>query len=155
MKIFVSSTFEDLANHYQALVRAIRENGMTIVEVNLSDAAQLVQANLDALKQAQIFVGIYASRYGDILKEYQLSLTELLYEEAGRFKIPRLVYLVDPQASWAIEHLHTNFQGAMMRIFLDGFQNNPEIRLFDTPQDLTQKVLLDIAAILTHQRENP
>lgn len=155
MKIFVSSTFEDLANHYQALVRAIRENGMTIVEVNLSDAAQLVQANLDALKQAQIFVGIYASRYGDILKEYQLSLTELLYEEAGRFKIPRLVYLVDPQASWAIEHLHTNFQGAMMRIFLDGFQNNPEIRLFDTPQDLTQKVLLDIAAILTQQRENP
>lgn len=155
MKIFVSSTFEDLANHYQALVWAIRENGMTVVDVNLSDAAQLVQANLDALKQAQIFVGIYASRYGDILKEYQLSLTELLYEEAGRFKIPRLVYLVDPKASWAIEHLHTNFQGAMMRIFLDGFQNNPEIRSFDTPQDLTQKVLLDIAAILTQQRENP
>lgn len=155
--VFVSSTFEDLAAHSQAVLRAMGENGLMAipVEANLTDPAQFAQANLKALKHAQVFVGIYASRYGDILKNYELSLTELLYEEAGRLKIPRLIYLVDPKASWAIEHLHTNFQGAMMRIFLDRFQNDPEIRYFDTPQDLTQKVLLDLAALITQTKPNP
>jgi len=112
----------------------------------------MVLANIESLRKADLFIGIYASRYGDILKDFELSLTEIVYEEALRLQIPRLIYLVDPHASWAVEHLHTNFQGAMMRIFLDRFpQENPEIRYFDTPQDLTQKALLDIAAIVARK----
>jgi hypothetical protein len=152
MNIFISSTFEDLALHYQSLVRAIRENGMKVAEVPYSQ--NMVLANIESLRKADLFIGIYASRYGDILKDFELSLTEIVYEEALRLQIPRLIYLVDPHASWAVEHLHTNFQGAMMRIFLDRFpQENPEIRYFDTPQDLNQKALLDIAAIVA--RKNP
>lgn len=153
IRVFISSTFEDLATHSQALARAIQENGMTLVEAP-RDPQNPVLASVDTLRKAEIFVGIYASRYGDILKDFELSLTELLYEEALRLQIPRLIYLADPKASWAIEHLHTDFQGALMRIFMDRFpQENPEIHYFDTPQDLTQKVLLDIAGILSRKEK--
>lgn len=151
IRVFISSTFEDLAIHSQALARAIQENGMTVAEAS-RDSQNPVLASVDALRKAEIFVGIYASRYGDILKDFELSLTEILYEEALRLQIPRLIYLADPKASWALEHLHTDFHGALMRIFIDRFpQENPDIRYFDTPQDLTQKVLLDIAAILARK----
>lgn len=152
IRVFISSTFEDLALHSQALARAIQENGMTLAEAAPRDPKNPVLAHVEALRKAEIFIGIYASRYVDILKDFELSLTELLYEEALRLQIPRLIYLADPKASWAIEHLHTDFQGALMRIFIDRFpQENPDIRYFDTPQDLTQKVLLDIAAILARK----
>lgn len=146
-QVFVSSTYEDLARHRIAAEEAIRQLNMRLIDVTETSErmADRVDSSLQALYKADVFVGIYATRYGDVLAGYEISLTELLYQEALRLNIPRYVYVVDPREEWATEFLHTDYRGAMMRMFLDFLKNNNHLRYFTRPDDLADKILFDLA----------
>lgn len=147
-RVFVNSTFEDLILHRQSVAEALRKLNMQSVDVVETNTPKtdLLQTCLLALHSADLFVGIYATRYGDVLEDEQLSLTERIYEEACLLDVPRFVYVVDAREQWAHAFLHTDYRGAMMRIFLDRVHHeNPNLRYFTTPEDLAEKVTFDLA----------
>ena len=54
------------------------------------------------VQSCDIFIGIYAFRYGFIPEGYDISITHLEYEAAGEVGIPRLIFLIDENARWTI-----------------------------------------------------
>jgi len=157
LNIFVSSTLEDLNDHRQAVNNALRGMGINTVDVFTERTQQtdLLQTSLMALQNADLFLGIYASRYGELLDGQDISLIERLYEESGRISMPRFIYIVDPREDWAISYLHTDFYGAKMRVFLDRLnQENPNLRHFTSPSDLVEKLTFDLARFRTVQPES-
>ena len=156
LNVFVSSTAEDLNEHRQSVNVALRDLGIKTIDVfsERTEESNLVKTSLMALKNADLFLGIYASHYGTLLEGQDISLIERLYEESGEIGLPRFIYIVDPREDWAIRHLHTDYHGARMRIFMDRLtQENSNLRHFTTPNDLVEKLTFDLARFRTQQPE--
>jgi len=70
MRIFVSSTFEDLREHRAAAIRVLRQLGHEVVAMEDFVAGGAVPLNrvLNDVKRCDAYVGIFAWRYGFVPK---------------------------------------------------------------------------------------
>jgi Domain of unknown function (DUF4062) len=66
MRIFVSSSFEDLRDHRAAVIRVLRQLGHEILameDLTAASAAPLSKV-LDIVDRSEAYVGVFAWRYG-------------------------------------------------------------------------------------------
>jgi hypothetical protein len=86
LRVFLSSTFEDLGGAREQIVRLLSVIPAELVRVEMfgSDETRPVEYCLQQVRGCNLFVGIYAERYGSIDPESGLSITELEYREAGQ-----------------------------------------------------------------------
>jgi hypothetical protein len=141
-----------LVDHRQSVGAALRGLGVNTIDVvaEKTEQVDLLQTSLMALHNADLFLGIYASRYGPLLDGQEISLIERLYDESATLGLPRFIYVVDPREDWAVNFMHTDYYGARMRVFLDRLgQENPNLRHFTTPDDLVEKLTFDLARFHT------
>ena len=91
MKVFVSSTYEDLMEYREAVQSAILARGYQplMMEHFNPEGEPPKEECLKRLREADTVVAIYAFRYGSILKGEKKSITELEYELAIRKKKKR------------------------------------------------------------------
>jgi hypothetical protein len=86
MRVFVSSTYDDLVEHRRAvddaLVRLNLQSGR--MEVFGAGPRAPVEKCLEEVANSDLFVGIYAHRYGFVPVDNRVSITELEYREALR-----------------------------------------------------------------------
>jgi len=101
-KIFISSTYKDLEEYHNAAANAVRGLGYQAITMEdfASSEDKPVDSSLEDLRDSHIYIGIYAFRYGFIPKGYDKSITHLEYEEAGKAKIPRLLFVLDEGTPW-------------------------------------------------------
>lgn len=96
-RVFLSSTSRDLAQHRQAVIRRCSALGYAMVameEFGAQDGdASLV--SVEAVRECDVFVGVYARRYGFVPDGADASVTEMEYDEAARLGKPRLLFVVD------------------------------------------------------------
>ncbi len=101
--MFVSSTFSDLENHRKAVRDGIRQLGLQDISMeNLGARDQRPKDECMRLinNESQLFVGIYAYRYGFIPAGDESSITESEYDTATLANIPRFIYIVDEDYPW-------------------------------------------------------
>jgi hypothetical protein len=107
-RVFLSSTFTDLAEHRKAVQDAIRQLGAVDVSMEhfgarderpMSECVRLVQ------KESDLFVGIYAHRYGYIPDGSDVSISETEYKAASEMPLPRFIYMVDDNQPWIPAHI--------------------------------------------------
>jgi hypothetical protein len=114
--IFLSSTFVDLAvirkelSHWLSQVFGV---DLVIMETFGSDAAPPHVMSVRKVRECDIFVGIYAHRYGTIDPTSGKSITELELDEAERAHSAGIVrdlllYLHDEKSPWPPEHRENN-----------------------------------------------
>jgi len=109
LNVFLSSTHADLADVRENIIKfiSILKSDVLAMEVFGSDESQPIDFCLSKVKACNIFVGIYAERYGSIDSKSGKSITELEYLEANRMLKAGhlkglLLYLIDPQAEWPL-----------------------------------------------------
>lgn len=100
-QVFVSSTFEDLKDERDLVIKAILEMGHIPVGMEMFSAADeeqwaVIKKQID---QSDYYVVIVAHRYGTT-DSSGLSYTEKEYDYAAAIEIPILGFIVDDQASW-------------------------------------------------------
>ncbi|SHM86663.1 DUF4062 domain-containing protein [Cryptosporangium aurantiacum] len=99
--VMVSSTFDDLTEHREALMRAIQGQGMFPVAME-NDAAlpagTVIDSSLRKVREAAAYAAIISHRYGTIpdtsANPDRLSLTELEFREARRLGRPILLFVM-------------------------------------------------------------
>ncbi len=96
-KVMISSTALDLPEHRELVMKAcLRQSMFPIMMEHMPAAdADAIEESLRIVNEADIYLGIFAFRYGYIPKGYDISITEMEYNRAVERGIPRLIFLMD------------------------------------------------------------
>jgi hypothetical protein len=108
LRIFLSSSLVDLKELRDEIARRLRDvfgAHLLIMETFGSDAAPPVISAIRHVKECDLFVGIYARRYGAVDPATGKSITELELDEAERSLSAGtltdiLLYWLDEDTSW-------------------------------------------------------
>ncbi len=170
MRIFVSSSFEDLKEHRAAAIRVLRQLGHEILAMEDLVAASTLPLLkvLDMIDRSEAYVGIFAWRYGYIPggdpsaekespaqlpavegAEYgKTSITDYEYLRALQRKLPVMAFLLDDQWPWPPQ-LIDGFDPARpkapanalaIRALRQRLQQERIVSWFTTPADLEARV---------------
>ena len=107
--VFISSTGKDLADYRQAAIEVCNQLGLVPIAMEFFEAMGIgaTEGSKSKLDDADLYVGIFAHRYGYIEDGYEKSVTEIEFDYADEKKLHRLCFLLDPKHPWpqdAVDH---------------------------------------------------
>jgi hypothetical protein len=152
-RIYVSSTFEDLKTHREAVANTLRQMHHDVI--CMEDYVATDQRPLDKcladVSKCDIYLGIFALRYGFVPTEDNpdnRSITELEYRRATADGKERLIFLLDAKASgWPLEYidaLTSGKSGDPIRKLREELGGAFLRGVFRTPDDLARQVSVAI-----------
>ncbi|MCI0345633.1 MAG: HAD-IB family phosphatase [Chloroflexi bacterium] len=146
-RVFVSSTFKDLKRHREAARDAIRR--LDGIDIAMEDfgarETRPRDASLKVLREkSDVFVGVYAYRYGTVPAGDERSITEQEFDEARRLKLPMYAYSVDRHHSWPERLRETGAAAERLAAFKARLTNDVAPWPFTTPKDLAASVAGDL-----------
>jgi hypothetical protein len=146
IKAFVSSTFMDLESHRRAVRDGIRKLGADDVSMeNLGSRDERPKDEcLRLVKESDLFVGIYAHRYGYIPDGDSISLTEAEYDAATIAGLPRFIYLVDHNQPWLPDYIDEGKSKTRLARFKSSLMTKHICQFFQGEDNLTAKVVADL-----------
>lgn len=102
---YLSSTYQDLKAHRDAVYGVLTKMKFRVVAMEdyVARDNRMVEQVLQDVAACDIYVGVFAWRYGHIPADGNpegLSVTELEYREAEEKRKPRLLFLLDASAPW-------------------------------------------------------
>lgn len=100
--VFISSTSLDLKKYRQAAIDTCINLGFLPIAMESFEAMGVgaTEGSKRKLKEADLYIGIIAHRYGYIEAGYDKSVTEIEFDYAGERGLERLCFIVDPAQRW-------------------------------------------------------
>ncbi|GAA1606154.1 HEAT repeat domain-containing protein [Actinoplanes couchii] len=151
---YISATFEDLKECREAVRHALGLFGLPFktMEEYVAGAGAPLSRCLDDVEACDIYIGIFAWRYGYTPPKQSKSITHLEYEAAVASGKDCLIFLLGPDAPWPVKFVDRDIQAARVDDLRDVLQREHLCSIFQTPEELG---LLVYAAVhkLLEQRE--
>lgn len=167
MRIFVSSSFEDLKEHRAAAIRVLRQLGHEVLAMEDMIAGSVAPLTkvLEMVDRSEAYVGVFAWRYGyvpaavaapkppvapamPITVDGDTSITHYEYLRAVQRKLPVMAFLLDEQYPWP-PHLIDGFDISRAQAPINAdrirdlrlvLQQERVVSWFTTPSDLEARV---------------
>jgi uncharacterized protein DUF4062 len=151
LSIFIGSTFADLEPHRAAVLHALQR--LEAVARGMEHFGSLPgMPKLECLRVVRgcrAYIGIFAMRYGSIDPESGKSFTELEYEEAQRFHLRSLIYLIDEDRQPVLpKHVDFGESGEKLKALKSRLKEHHVVSFFTTPDDLAMRVTQDVARLI-------
>lgn len=145
-RVFVSSTSKDLKEHREAVRDAIIKMKMfpVMMEDFSAEPTPPVDLCMREVDHSDIYIGIFAHRYGYRPEGSEISITEMEYDRAVENDIPRLCFLVDPTYSWNPEHFETGGAQSRLEAFKTRINTSVVRSEFTTPESLAMSVIVSL-----------
>jgi hypothetical protein len=148
-KVIISSTARDLPEHRKEVMDACLRQGMfpMMMEHLPASDAEAIAASLKLVDEADIYVGVFAHRYGYVPKENNpqaVSITEMEYNHAVERNIPRLIFVIDknhPLADFTINDIDTGENATKLAQFKSRIETKNVVNFFKSPADLRAHVI--------------
>jgi hypothetical protein len=152
--IFLSSTFLDLKELREKTANRLRDvfgAHMLVMETSGSDDAPPVISSIRRLRECDIFVGVYARRYGSLDPATGLSITELELCEAERSLSAGtltaiLLYWLDESAAWPTSICEADPAAVAKLASLRAHSRQHTYTTFCDPDDLPFLIIRDVLA---------
>jgi hypothetical protein len=153
-RIFVSSTYIDLIDYRKAAEKAINDLKQKYVGMEHIGALtkEPVKASLEMVEECDLFIGIYAWRYGTIPRDSDLSITEEEYQYAQKLDRPCLCYLVAEDFPWMPAFMEDSPGKEKLRQFKSNISEKHVRDIFKEPHTLEYNILRDISNWLAENR---
>ena len=153
MKVFVSSTYEDLKEYRQAVRDAILglKNQPLMMEHFITEGEPPNEECLKRVEESDVVIGIYAYRYGSIPPGEKISVTEQEYWHAVKKKKRIFCFLLHSDADWPEKFRDDTpklkeFRG---RILTDHY-----VKFFKSPAELRSLVTEALASLMPLEIES-
>jgi uncharacterized protein DUF4062 len=170
MRIFVSSSFEDLSEHRTAAIRVLRQLGHEVVamEEMVAGAVAPLAKVIDMVDRSEAYVGLFAWRYGYVpttgteapakpaanppkvagASYGATSITHYEYLRAVERKLPVMAFLLDEQYPWPPRFIDGfdpirpggSVNTSNIRALRQVLQQERVVSWFTTPTDLEARV---------------
>ena len=146
MKVFLSSTYADLVEHRRHAAEAVERLGQQTgrMEVFGARPEEPNEACLREIDQCDLFVGIYAHRYGYVPEGSEISITESEFLDAKDKAKPIFCFLFDDVYPWSPRMIEAEPGRTRLSRFKDALQRQRVRDTFSTPQDLAVKVATSV-----------
>lgn len=151
--IFISSTSRDLLDHRAAVAKALLNAGFHPIDMAnfMARPEGAKTACLKEVAESDLFVGVYAWRYGYIPQGAEVSITEQEFIDAERLKKPCFIFMVEETCAWPEGFKESGLAGRLLREFKTRLDTKLVRTTFTTPEDLASKVL---ASLTRWQRDH-
>ena len=153
MKVYLSSTLDDLRDERQAVKDALGGQ-CTVVESYTADGRSVRESCVDDVARCDLYIGVIGLRYGFVPPGDKLSITHQEYEKARERRIRALIFLKEEGSIRFTDtdaHTQENDAGKLIKAFRGqlscGAAGAPRPARFKTAEDLKAEVLKALAAI--------
>ncbi|RZJ88362.1 MAG: DUF4062 domain-containing protein, partial [Hymenobacter sp.] len=149
-QVFISSIFDDLKEHRDAVVKAVLQLGHLPVGMEMFNAGDQTQWKTikSYIDSSDYYLVILAHRYGSKDPASGLSYTETEYDYAGEQGVPRLGFVIEKTATWPADRIE-----AKAKKKLDAFKGKVGsarvIKFWDTVDKLAYHVSLSLGNEIT------
>lgn len=151
-RVFVSSTSTDLVEyrkHVQDVIRQLGAIDISMEHFGARDERPKDECLRMIQEESELFVGIYAHRYGSIPMGEAKSITELEYDTATLAKIPKFIYIVDDNALWKPTFIDTGESAQKLKEFKTRLKANHICRFYSNEDQLASFVAADLGRHLS------
>ncbi len=151
MNVFLSSTYIDLKEYRKAAAEALERLGYHLgrMEVLGARPVEPIQVCFKEIESCDLFVGIYAYRYGYILPDTQLSITEQEYNYAKKLQKPIFCFIVNDEYPWPPKMIENEPGKSKLQSFKSRIGKNLMYDKFTFPEDLAFKIATSIGRYLS------
>jgi tetratricopeptide (TPR) repeat protein len=141
--VIVSSTARDLPEYRAQVMDACLRMDMfpKMMEHLPSLDADAIRASLDLVDQADVYVGIFAHRYGYIPEGHDKSVTQMEYERAVERGIPILLFLMHEDVPVLPTDYDRGEAAQKLEKFKDRLKKDRVLSFFKSPEHLRGLVL--------------
>jgi hypothetical protein len=143
MKVFISSTYKDLIDYRAAAIRAVEGTNYQASKMEVFGARpdEPLDACLIEVEESDLFIGIYALRYGFIPEDSDISITEIEYVHAKKLGRPNYCFILDEENQpWLQKWVEDEPGKTKLKDFKKLIQKVHVCDYFTTPDDLRAKV---------------
>ncbi len=142
-KVIISSTARDLPEHRKEVMDACLRQSMfpTMMEHLPASDADAIKASLKLVNEADIYVGVFAHRYGYVPAGHDISITEMEYNHAVERDIPRQIFVMDKTHPITIDDVEQGEGAIKLKAFKERVQTENIVNFFDSPDDLRANVI--------------
>ena len=146
-RIYISSTFSDLAEAREAVYRALRKlrHDVIAMEDYVATDQRPVDKCLSDVASCEVYVGLLAWRYGYIPPQREQSITELEFREAVRMDIPCLLFLLHDDAPWPPKQ--TDEDRSRIRALREEWCRDWTVSFFRTVEELASLVSIAVTNV--------
>lgn len=148
MRVFVSSTSLDLSEERGVLANALHQlstSQFTGMEHFGSRPETAKEVCLKEVAASDVYVGIFAERYGYVDPDTGLSMTELEYRQARECNLPCLIYI---KATAALETDITETDRNKLTALKAELRRMHVVSSFTTADNLATRVVIDLYNLL-------
>jgi hypothetical protein len=139
-KAYVSSTFQDLREHRAVAQVVLKRFGYEDVamEYYVAGDERPLDRCLADVSACDVYIGIFAWRYGFIPDGQPFSIAELEYRRAVKEKKPRLLFVVDEEAAWPPKLMDRD--RTRIEAFHERVRKDKIVSRFSTPDTLEARL---------------
>jgi len=154
MKVFLSSTYNDLIEHRKAAHDALEQLGLHVIWMEAFGARpeDSMTACLKEVKESDLFVGIYAHRYGYIPAGSNVSITEQEFDHAQKLGKPIFGFIINKDYAWSPKHIEHDKKDKL-NAFLNKVKKQP-VEFFTTPDNLANNIASSIGHYLSEHSDS-
>src|SRR5215213_1147942 len=153
----ISSTALDLPAHRKEVMTACQRQSMfPKMQENLpatgasaEAGAEAVRASLAMVDEAEIYVGVFAHRYGYVPSGHDTSITEMEYNRAVERGITRLIFLMHDDHPVKASDVETGAGAEKLKRLKERLKVENVVNFFESPADLRANVINSLAQYRT------
>ena len=142
-KVMISSTAMDLPDHRRGLRDGCERAGFEpkMMETLPALAANAVKASLRLVEKSDVYVGVFAWRYGYVPDGHDISITEMEYNRAVELNKPVLIFFSHDDHPITARDVETGPGAAKLKALKDQIGKKHVAAYFKSPGDLKGDVL--------------
>lgn len=150
MKIFISSTFKDLIEYRKAAIEVVqrlncKSTAMEFFGARPDDANTVCDKEI---RECDIFIGIYAHRYGYVPDNREKSITQQEYELAKELGKDCLCFIVQKEYSWPVTSIEMDKYPKLEK-FLEKVKKDFVVEFFKSPDDFSKKLSTSLGNLIS------
>src|SRR6266480_3341147 len=142
-KVMISSTARDLPDHREKVKDACLRQGMfpVMMEHLAAVDADAIEESLRIVNEADIYLGIFAYRYGYIPRGYTISITVMEYNRAVERGIPCLIFLMDEEHGIKPADVERGEGAVKLDALKERLKAERVVNFFKSPAELQAQVI--------------
>jgi tetratricopeptide (TPR) repeat protein len=140
----VSSTARDLPEHREKVMHACMRLGLLhpdMMEHLTATDANALEVSLRMVDKTDVYLGVFAFRYGYVPESQTISVTEAEYNRAVERNIPRLIFIMSDEHPVKPADVETGEGAEKLRQLKERLKKERVVAFFESPDDLLAKVI--------------